>query len=179
MNDLQIYTLLKDNADAGMKVCIRKYYALVYRICSRILRRFPQDAEECINTSFLRLWQTIDKLEEPQHLRAYLCCISRNTALTRYRQLKRMPEPTDDIYKDAVDSDFLLLLDRRAESDVLQRAIMSLKEPNREILIRKYYYMESMKSLAKRFGMSVKDIDNILYRSKRHLRKIMEGEEKL
>ena len=176
LEDIQIYKLLKHDAESGMRKCIAKYYALVYSICSGILQNNPQDIEECVNTSFFRLWQTIDKLKSPHHLRAYLCRISRNTALSRYRKLKKQPSPTDEIPEDTADFDFIQLLDRRANSEALQRAIMALKEPEREIFVRKYYYMESMQSLAKRFGMSVKAIDNTLYRTKRRLQKHLEGE---
>lgn len=50
---------------------------------------------------------------------------------------------------------------------------VQLKEPDREIFVRKYYYMESMASLAERFGVNVKSIDNTLWRSKQRLRKIL------
>ena len=53
---------------------------------------------------------------------------------------------------------------------------MTLKEPDREIFVRKYYYMESMQALSKRFGVPVKTIDNILYRSKRRLRNVLKEE---
>ena len=173
LDDAALYKLLKQDADAGMRACIKQYYALVYSICSGILRRHPQDAEECVNMSFLRLWQTLDKLEEPRHLRAYLCCISRNTAISRCRALRRDIQHLANTEPETEDADFLLMLDRRADAERLQAAIMTLKEPDREIFVRKYYYMESMQALAKRFGVPVKTIDNILYRSKRRLRNVL------
>ncbi|MBR6106646.1 MAG: sigma-70 family RNA polymerase sigma factor [Oscillospiraceae bacterium] len=176
MDDAALYELLRQDADAGMRVCIEQYYALVYSICSGILRRHPQDTEECVNLSFLRLWETLDRLEQPQHLRAYLCCISRNAAISRCRALRRDAQYTSDTEPETADTDFLLLLDRRADAERLQNAIMTLKEPDREIFVRKYYYMESMQALAERFGVSVKAIDNTLYRSKRRLRRILKEE---
>ncbi|MBR3269542.1 MAG: RNA polymerase sigma factor [Oscillospiraceae bacterium] len=175
MDEMQLYELMRTEPERGMKQCIEQYYALVSMICGRILKNYPQDKEECVNTSFLRLWQTLDRLEDPHHLRAYLCCISRNTALSRYRRLKKEALPAMDACESA-GFDFLQLIDRRADSEALQRAIMSLKEPEREIFVRKYYHMESMKTLAKHFGVSVKTIDNILYRTKCRLREILKGE---
>ena len=78
-----------------------------------------------------------------------------------------------DALPEQADADFIAELDRRADAEALQNAVMQLREPDREIFVRKYYYLESMAALAKRFGMPVKKIDNILYRSKQRLRKIL------
>ncbi len=175
MDDAALVQLLRRDAEAGMRACIRQYYTLVHSICSAILRRTPEDAEECVNDSFLQLWRTLDRLEAPDRLRAYLCTVARNQALSRYRALtagipraEALPEDLTD------DTDVILALEKRADAEALQRAVMTLKEPDREIFVRKYYYMESMRSLAERFSLTEKQIDNILYRSKQRLRKQLE-----
>ncbi len=177
MDDTQLYQMLRTDAEAGMKHCIAQYYALVYTICSGILRRFPRDTEECVNDSFVQLWRTLDKLKEPSHLRAYLCCIAKNQALSRYRTLTASAQHTEALTEQTADTaDVLLALEARADAEALQRAILLLKEPDRAIFVRKYYYMESVKSLAHRFSLSEKAIDNILYRSKLRLKKMLEEE---
>lgn len=173
MDDRELYQLMQTDAERGMRVCIEEYYALVSRICRGILPHAPQDAEECINESFLRLWQTLDALQEPAHLRAYLCMIARNRALTVYRKNRTAAVQRCDDLPERSDADFIAELDRKADAEALQAAVMQLKEPDREIFVRKYYYLESMASLGRRFGMPVKKTDNILYRSKQRLRKIL------
>ena len=175
MDDTALVSLMRSDAEAGMRACIRQYHALVHGICSAILRRTPEDAEECTNDSFLQLWRTLDRLENPARLRAYLCMIARNQALSRNRALTGGLPRADALPEDLTDdTDVILALEQRAEQEALQRAIMTLKEPDREIFVRKYYYMESMRSLAERFSLTEKQIDNILYRSKQRLRKKLE-----
>ena len=168
MEDSELYALLQIDAEAGMRACIRQYHAAVHNICSQILRRTPED-------SFLQLWRTLDRLSDPAHLRAYLCTIARNQALSRYRALTAGLTRADALPEDLTDdTDIILALEKRADAEAMQSAIMTLKEPDREIFVRKYYYMEPMRSLAKRFSLTEKQIDNILYRSKQRLRKILE-----
>ena len=174
MEDSELYALLQIDAEAGMRACIRQYHAAVHNICSQILRRTPEDAEECVNDSFLQLWRTLDRLSDPAHLRAYLCTIARKQALSRYRALTAGLTRADALPEDLTDdTDIILALEKRADAEAMQSAIMTLKEPDREIFVRKYYYMEPMRSLAKRFSLTEKQIDNILYRSKQRLRKIL------
>lgn len=174
MEDTELYQLMQKDAERGMRICIETYYALVYSICKGILPDAPQDAEECVNESFLRLWHTLDTVQNPAHLRAYLCMIARNLALTAYRKNCRAAQYRSDAEPPPeTDAGFLKYLERRADAEKLQAAIMQLKEPDREIFVRKYYYMESMASLAERFGVNVKSIDNTLWRSKQRLRKIL------
>ena len=177
MEDSELYGLLQTDPERGMRQCIAQYYALVASICKGILPHAPQDAEECINESFLRLWQSLDALQNPAHLRAYLCMIARNRALTVLRKNRTDAQRVDELPEQA-DADFIEELDRRADVEALQNAVMQLREPDREIFVRKYYYLESMAALAKRFGMPVKKIDNILYRSKQRLRKILKEDAK-
>ena len=175
MDDAELYLLMQQDAEARMRACIRQYHALVHSICRAILRRTPEDEEECVNDTFLQLWRTLGSIREPAHLRAYLCCIARNQALSRYRALTAGLPRADTLPEDLTDeTDVILAFEKRADAEALQKAIMALKEPDREIFVRKYYRMESMRALAERFHLTEKAVDNILYRSKQRLRKMLE-----
>ena len=52
----------------------------------------------------------------------------------------------------------------------LLETVNSLDEPGREILVRRYYYDQKPRQIALALGMTVKQVDNSLYRSKRLLR---------
>lgn len=49
-------------------------------------------------------------------------------------------------------------------------AVNALGEPDREILIRRYYYDQKPKEIALAMDMSVKQVDNRLYQTKLKLR---------
>lgn len=180
MDDAELYQLLVRDAEAGMKLCIDRYYPAVYTVCRAILRRYPQDADECINDSFLQLWRTLDRLREPSQLRPYLCRIARNLALSRYRSLRAAEQyaaqmPWDELPENAAadDADVLLMLEAQADAEALSQAVMALKEPDREIFVRKYYYMESVRAIAAQCNLTEKAVESILYRTRLRLRKAL------
>ena len=63
---------------------------------------------------------------------------------------------------------------------VLQRellaAVNALCEPDQEILLRRYYYQQKPKDIAVAVDLSVKQVENRLFRAKQSLRKQLEGE---
>lgn len=58
----------------------------------------------------------------------------------------------------------------------LQEALAELTEEEREILLRRYVYQQKPKEMAVALGLSVKQIENRLYRIKAKMRKQMEQE---
>ena len=52
----------------------------------------------------------------------------------------------------------------------LAASINVLEEPAREILIRRYYYEQKPKEIARALGLNVKQVNNSLYRTKCQLR---------
>ena len=70
-----------------------------------------------------------------------------------------------------VEDDFLFQEDRRA----LLNAVKGLGEPEREIIIRKYFWGESSKDIAVRLGMTVSAVDTRSFRAVRKLRNSLGG----
>ena len=178
MDDAEICRLLREEPETGMRELIRKYYALTFTVCSRILSGHPQDAEECVSDSFVQVWRTADRLNTPSHLRAYLCCTARNLAISRYRSIRTAAQNLTEMPDEAAapDADVILALEKSTEHERIEAAILTLKEPDREIFVRKYYYMESVRSLAQRFSLTEKAVESILFRSRRRLRTILKEE---
>jgi len=56
----------------------------------------------------------------------------------------------------------------------LYTAIDSLNEPNREIVIRRYFFEEKPACIAKAISLPTKEIENRLYQSKLKMRKYFE-----
>ena len=63
--------------------------------------------------------------------------------------------------------DALLREETRRE---LIAAVNALADLERDILIRRYYYEQKPKEIAKALDLTVKQVDNYLYRSKQKLR---------
>ena len=59
---------------------------------------------------------------------------------------------------------------------ILASAVRALGEPDREILIRRYYYEQKPKSIALALDLPVKQVENRLYRTKARLRETLTAE---
>ena len=64
--------------------------------------------------------------------------------------------------------------ERRA---ALNAAVDALAEPDREILLRRYYFGQKPREIAAALGLDKKQVDNRLYQTKRRLRASVTGAE--
>ena len=84
MDDRQIIRLFFERSEQAITELSRKYGDLCFKVADNILND-PQDAEECVNDTYLRAWNAIPP-EQPRSLAAFCCAIARNNALTRYQR---------------------------------------------------------------------------------------------
>lgn len=176
MNDERtILAIRKREADAINEV-IKKYSKLLWSISGAILNNIgaTQDVEECVADTFIYLWEHPDKYDPGRgRLKTWLSIVARTQAVNRCREIAKrntVPlEETDFINHIGIVDDILKEETRRT----LLAAINALGEPDREILIRRYYYEQKPKEIALALDMSVKQIDNRLYQTKLKLREVL------
>ena len=84
MEDKEIISLYQERKEAAIEETEKKFGKLLRHMAMTILRN-PQEAEECVNTTYLSTWNTIPP-KEPQSLVSYLGRILRNTAIDAYRK---------------------------------------------------------------------------------------------
>lgn len=160
----------------------RAYGALCKKISFQILRQ-SQDVEECLNDTLLKVWNSIPP-NRPEHLGQYVCKIMRRVSLDKYRYLNRkkrqgtqvdlvFAELTSDLCADDV-------FERHFESEhitqVLNRFLESAEARERLIFLRRYWYLDSIKDIAKQLQMNENTIKTILSRSRAKLRTELERE---
>jgi len=164
--------MLQSKPSEGLRAAIAKYGGLLETVVSRIVKNSPQDVEECVADTFVAAWKSIGRLREDSSLKGYLLCIARNMAIKRYHRLKKANHvPLDD--EAAMDGDIELSVIREETMLEFQRSISSLPEPDREIILRKYFLFESVKDIAGRLEMGEVQIKNRLYRARHSLRKVL------
>ena len=161
---------LKQDDETALCEIIGKYTGYVYTI----LRNFshgtlPQeDLEELTADVFLRLRDGSD-------LAPYLAAIARNGVKNRLRMLGKQP-PVRQSYEDLTLSDAKDLCGDAEMVEMiacLLRALDSLCEPDRSLMIRFYFYGEKTSALAKAYHMTDAAVRLRLHRSRGKLRKLM------
>lgn len=177
MEDAQIIALYIQRDEAAIAETQRKYGAFCSRIATNILS--AEDAEECVNDAYLAAWNTIPP-QNPDPLQTYLCRLTRNIAITRYhanRAAKRGNGYT--VCLDELEG-CLASLDRveeQLEAQQLAQAIngflASLDRESRVLLLRRYWYADSMGEIGKRLGISGNVASVRLFRLRKKLKQYL------
>lgn len=159
-----------------MNHVINKYSRLLWPIVSAVLKNVgcEQDIEEIVADVFIDLWEHPGKFDSSRgSLKTLLCIIARSRAIDKYREITR--HSTVSLDEIAVTS--CVGLQERIIQDENRRellaAVNDLEEPGREILVRRYYFSQKPKEIALALNLPVKQVDNILYRSKRKLKDML------
>ncbi|MBE5960075.1 MAG: sigma-70 family RNA polymerase sigma factor [Lachnospiraceae bacterium] len=172
LTDEDILSLIKKKNDLGLSMMAEKYEKLLVYIVAGILGSRSRDIEECVNDTYLKFWRNVDSYDlEKASLITYLKVIARNTALNRLRDTKRHEDRTHGediseiagIYADQSQNIENQVV-RKEDMAWMNQMIASLAERDRELMIRKYFYLQSSKVIAKSMGMTVTAVDSKLSR---------------
>ena len=175
MEDSLIIDLFFDRSEQAIAETQNKYGRLCAKIASGILVR-PEDAEEAVSSSYLKLWNAIPP-KRPESLCGYLCTIVRNTALNAYSSLKRrsceqLYGELAEVIPDSVTSDERL--DSREVSDHLNQFLRKSSKKNRDIFVGRYYYNMSIRDIAQSMGMTETAVKTRLSRIRAGLKSFLE-----
>lgn len=152
----------------------REHYPMIYRTAYSITGSKP-DAEDVLQTIFLRLLQREVPVEFKRSPKAYLYRAAVNLALNTIRSrksrgfigdLEELEAPANDVDPDATSRDEKI---QRA----LLEAIAQLRPKAVEILILHYEHNYSDAEIAKMLGKSRGTIAVTLYRARARLKKLM------
>lgn len=175
MQEKNIIDAIKAGDEQAMQKIICRYSRLLWSIVGAVLSQVgtTEDMEECVADVFIDLWEHPQKYDENRgSLKAWLSVIARNKAIDRYRQktkIQTIPLEETVLAQMGVEPEM-------ENKEGLQEALAELTEEEKEILLRRYVYQQKPKEMAVALGLSVKQIENRLYRIKAKMRKQMEQE---
>ncbi len=153
-----------------------KLNVLSYRIVNTL-----EDAQECVNDTYLAAWDTIPP-KRPEYLFAYLAKICRNYSLGRLDWLnaaKRradVVELTREMEMCIPDRSNDLYLEGKELGAVLNRFLGSLPRESRMIFLRRYWYADSIEEIARRYRFSQSKVKTSLHRTRSKLSAYLEKE---
>ena len=136
----------------------------------------PQDIEECISDVYVHVWKN-PKAYNPQKgsLKTFLAVIARSKALDAYRRLTKSKVIELNEAISSSDDDLLDYIVEKEMHGELYTAIESLTEPNKEFVIRRFFFEEKPARIAEKTALPIKEVENRLYQSKQKLKKILQG----
>ncbi len=178
MEDQQIIELFWSRDEAAILMARQKYGDFCRALSQRLLGS-TRDAEECVSDMLLRLWSSIPP-QRPKSLRAYMAKITRNLCVDRWRsganglELKELTAELEDALPGlpSAESEF----DARAVGEVLDGWLRGLSVEDRTLFVRRYYYGETVRSIAEGRGVPEGRLAQKLMRLRASLRRALEKE---
>lgn len=182
MDDSEIVGLFWDRNETALSATERKHGNRCRKVAENILGS-RQDAEDCVNDAYLKLWELIPP-NRPKVLGTYLCKLVRNTAIDMLKGKyadKRGRGRAALVFDELAE----MIPDKSSVEDTYEgKALLEsieefLKlEPVRErrIFILRYWYGCRVSEIAKHFGARKNTISVILNRTRERLKKHLEKE---
>ena len=178
MNDERIIELFFERSEQAIKELDGKYGKVFHLLSFKILNNH-QDAEECVNDSYLGTWNAIPPAK-PNPLLAFVCKIVRNISLKRYEQntaAKRnshydvaMEELEDCLASTTtIEEEFA----ERELTTIIESFLDSLSKENRVIFLRRYWFSDTYADIAKQVGLTENNVSVRLTRIRKELREYL------
>lgn len=187
MEDKKLLRLLDKDPSTGMDELIDQYAGLVYAVVRGKLADYhyvSTDIEDCVADTFSEFYIGLGGFDPKRSsIKSYLCVLARNNAIDL---LRRRTKENLNISIDADDSflqirddfDIISELEERVLVGEVFRAIKDLGEPDSSIIIRKYYFGESSKEIARKIGMTAVNVDTRAHRALNKLKKLFGGQDR-
>lgn len=180
MEDHEIIRLLWERVEKAVSALSDKYGRLVFQLSRNIVGN-DEDAAECTNDTWLGVWDSIPP-QKPQVLRAYVCRVGRNLSLKRYRSNTAAKRNTaydvsiDELAECLADSSVEEVWSARELGRAIDRFLDRLDKENRIIFMRRYWFSDSISTIAALMGMSENNISVRLSRIRSRLRDYLKME---
>jgi RNA polymerase sigma-70 factor (ECF subfamily) len=182
MDDSSIIALYWERSDRAIAETANKYGAYCHYIANAILP-CHEDAEECVNDTWLRTWNAIPP-QRPERLQTFLGKITRNLALNRWEKNRAQKRGTGQAFL-ALEELAECIGDGSGEErmadelhirEVLNRFLAGLPARTRKIFVRRYWYMSPVKEIAAEYGISESKVSVTLFRTRNQLKAVLEKE---
>ena len=182
MEDQQIIRLFFERSEQAITELSRKYGALCFQIADNILDD-PQDAEECVNDTYLAVWNTVPP-QRPSPLRTFVCKIARNLAVKRYhadtaaKRNSRYDAALGELEeclpgRDSVEGEY----EAKELSLAISAFLRTLNYTDRFIFMRRYWYADSYADIGRLLGITESNARLRLMRMRKQLKTYLTEQE--
>lgn len=168
-----------------------KYYSKMYDMAFYILQNH-HDAEDAAMNAMVKIIESADKFVniETKETEAKVTIYTRNIAKSMYRKRKRQRNSTISmtVYSDEdisesyqmdipdQDEDIQRMVINNETIDMMKKALLQLKEEQRDVVSMRYFYRYSYTEIAKIFEVSENTVRARVYRARQKLKELL-GEE--
>lgn len=180
MEDKEILSLFEARSEKAIEAIAAKYGRYCYMIAYTILRN-KEDAEECVNDAYLRAWNAIPPFY-PENLEAYLAKLTRNRSIDEYRRKRTKKAGSGEIEVVFEELQECIpvkgetpeaVAERYAIHQILEQFLEKESVEERAVFVQRYWYMLSVKEIARMHRMSRSRVTSLLFRQRNRLKKML------
>jgi len=176
LNDSQIVALFFDRDQRAIKETAAKYGNYCYCIVHNILQN-REDSEEAVSDTYLALWDAIPP-HKPAVLRTFLGKVARRTALKRWERSRTQKRGGGEVALALEElSEYLsdgatpeTAIETAELTQILNGFLRKLPKEERQVFVCRYWYLDPIADIAKRFGYTQSKVKSMLARTRMKLR---------
>lgn len=179
MDDTKIVDLYLQRNEAAIKETSDRYGNRLRSLAYGIVEDL-QTAEECENDTYMEAWNSIPPHEPRNYFYSFLARITRHISWNSCRDRSRLKQ---DVYICELSSEMEQCIPspddagcrvERAEfARTLNGFLSTLEAEKRNVFLRRYWYLDSIPAISKRYGYSQSKIKSMLFRSRNQLREYL------
>ena len=182
MDDQEIIARFFARDEEGLTAARARYEPYCAAVARNLLTD-PRDQEECLSDTWLRAWNAIPP-QRPRSLGAFLAKITRNLAINRLRDGNaqrrgggQVPLALEELGECvSPEGSPEGELDRQAAEEALNRFLDGLPPLQREVFLRRYWYLDAVGDIARRYHMAEGSVKSSLFRTRKKLREYLQQE---
>lgn len=182
MEDQRIVELYWLREEAAIAATSEKYGSRLRSLALGITKD-STTAEECENDTYLRAWNAIPPSRPVQYLFAFLARITRNLSLDACRKRGRIKrsafvvELSQELEQCIpAPDDTPAQVEAKLLGEAISRFLRTLPQEKREIFVRRYWYLDEITAIARRFDRTEGNVKTTLFRTRKALRLFLEQE---
>ena len=170
LSDADIVALYFARDEQAIRRTDEKYGSFCHRMALHILHS-EQDAEECVNDTWLRAWNAIPP-KRPSPLRAFLLRITRNLSINRLRYNRgECRDQNLTVALEELEECIPLPEEHSPElAEILSAFLRTLPEQERLLFMGRYFHALPVEELARRLGLKSNTAAVKLHRTREALR---------
>ncbi|MBQ7001334.1 MAG: sigma-70 family RNA polymerase sigma factor [Oscillospiraceae bacterium] len=178
MEDSMILDLFFQRSEQAIAETDIKYGSYCYAIAYNILASH-EDSQECVSDTYLAAWNAIPP-KRPKLFHAFLGKLTRHISLDRWRKCNakkrgggELPVALEELEACTSSENTETAFARKELTRALNRFLSALPETERNIFLCRYWYLDSIESIARFSGFSQSKVTSMLHRTRGKLRKTL------
>ena len=177
-DDAQLIQRVLDGDDTAFSALVKKYQRSVHALAWRKIGDF-HIAEDITQDTFLKAYQRLSMLKEPQSFASWLYVITAHHCTAWHRKNRTWTQSLEDTSSAQLDqatySGYVIAENERmtveTQREVVKKLLAKLQESDRTVITLYYLGGMTYKEISEFLGVSEATIRNRLYRARRRLKK--------